>query len=142
MTGAYKAPNNVSRLQTPKTNPDVWDMLKRGPQIVDSSVQKVQSLQVAMLSSVTRMVDGMFKAETPTSIDDHSQVLTDIVTMSVMSFNYLSQIRKDVIRNSCGWLAKYCTWETPVGKELLFDNLNKTIKEKEEAKLTLRRKAN
>ncbi len=140
MTESYKAPSNVSRLQTPKTNPDVWELLNKGHQIVDSSTQRVQSLQVGVMSAVTRMVDAITN-DTAGPLSDYAQELTDVVTMHVMSFNYLSQIRKDVIRNALGYpLAKFCAWDTPVGADLLFENLAKRMKDKDETQLKLRRR--
>ncbi len=142
LTASYKAPQNITRLQTPKTNADVWELLQRGVQIVDSTAQRVQHLQVAALSAVVKIVDQI-GADTAGQCVDHVQEMSDMVTILVMSFSYLSQIRKELIRNALGYpIAKFCTWDTPVGIEDLFPDLPKKLKEREESQLKLRRRNN
>ena len=135
----YKAPKNVERMQVPETNKDVWDMLKRGPQIVDSTTQKAQHLVVATLSIIVKLNEQIAN-DTAGSCAEHDEQLSDAVTMLVMCQGYLSQVRKDVVRNSCGYpLAKWCTWDTAVGPTQLFDNLPRKLKEREDTYLKLRR---
>ncbi len=140
MTDSYKAPKNVARLQTPKTNADIWELLNRGVQIVDSTTQRVQNLQVSSLAVLVRIVDQIGGDEAG-ACADHVTELSDAVTMMVMGFSYLSQVRKELIRNALGYpLAKFCTWDTPVGVEDLFPDLSKKLKEREESQLKLRRR--
>ena len=134
----YKAPKNVTRLQVPNTNRDVWEIMKKGAQIVDASTQKVQGLMVSMLSVLTKLMDSIC-SDTAGSCADHMRELSDTVTMGVMMFCYLSQIRKDVIRNSIGHpIIRFCTWDTMVGKSELFENLPKKMMERDENQLKLR----
>ena len=140
LTTLYKAPKNVTRLQTPNTNRDVWELMKKGAQIVDSSTPKVQGLMVSMLAVLTKLMDSIC-SDTAGSCADHMRELSDTVTMGVMSFCYLSQIRKDIIRNSIGHpIIRFCTWDTMVGKTELFEDLPKKLKEREENQLKLRRR--
>ncbi len=142
LTALYKAPKNVNRLQTPNTNKDVWELMNRGVQIVDSSTQKVQNLLVSVLAVLTRLLDNICN-DTAGDCADHVTELSDSVLMGVMGFTYLSQIRKECIRNALGYpLARFCTWDTPVGPDLLFENLPKLLKDREENRLKLRRQNN
>ncbi len=140
MTTLYKVPQNVTRLQTPNTNRDVWEIMNRGAQIVDSTTQKVQNLLVSVLSIETKLMDSIC-SDTAGACADHMKELSDTVTMGVMGFCYLSQIRKEIIRNAMGYpLARFCTWDTPVGTVDLFEGLPKLLKEREENQLKLRRR--
>ena len=48
--------------------------------------------------------------------------------------------RKISIRNALGFpLGKFCSWETPLGQDSLFLELTKKIKERDDARLNLRR---
>ena len=57
MVEAYLPPDNVQNLQVPKTNTEVWELLHKGVQIVDTSVQRIQHLQVAELSAMLRIIE-------------------------------------------------------------------------------------
>ncbi len=48
---------NVLNLAIPKTNAEVWEVLNRGVQIVDLSVQQMQALQAAALSVILCIKD-------------------------------------------------------------------------------------
>ncbi len=142
MINTYKAPQNVPRLQTPKMNGDIWELMNRGVQIVDSTTQRVQNLQVSSLAIIIRLVDQI-GGDVAGACVDHVNELSDAVTMLVMGFTYLSQVHKELIRNALGYpLAKFCTWDTPVGTEDLFPDLSKKLKEREESQLKLRRRNN
>ncbi len=53
----------------------------------------------------------------------------------------MNQVRKEAIRNAMGYLlARFCNWEMPVGKDFIFADLSKKLKEKEEAQINLRRR--
>ncbi len=107
---------------------------------MDSTTQRVQNLQVASLTVLTRLVDKLLVDEAG-ACADNSQELTDLVNMQIMSFTYLSQVRKELVRNALGYpLAKFCTWDTPVGIEDLFPDLSKRMKERDETQLKLRRR--
>ncbi len=59
-----------------------------------------------------------------------------------MSHTYLNQVRKELVRNSLGYpIAKFCTWDTPVGASVLFEGLPKMLKDREESYLKLRRRS-
>ncbi len=135
----YKPPKNVERMQVPDTNKDVWELLKRGAQIVDSKTQTAQHLIIATLSVMAKLNDKIASG-TAGTCSDHDVELSDVVTMLVMGQSYLNQVRKELVRNALGYpIAKFCTWDTPAGPSQLFDDLPKKLKEREESYLKLRR---
>ncbi len=141
LTNDYRAPKNIEKLQTPRTNPDIWELLNKGVRIVDTTTQRSQSLQVSALSVLMRIIDQI-GGDTAGACVDHLQEVSDAVAMLVMSFAYLSQSRKELIRNALGFpLAKFCTWDTPVGADLI-PELPKKLKERDEARLNLRKRNN
>ncbi len=140
MCKEYKAPKNIEFMQVPETNKDVWELMKRGVQIVDSTTQRAQHLIISTLSILVKLVDQVSN-DTAGACVDHDVKISDAVTMLVMGQSYLSQVRKELVRNSLGYpIAKFCTWDTLVGASLLFDDLPKKLKEREESYLKLRRR--
>ncbi len=57
MRKVYKAPKNINRMQVPETNKEVWELMKRGVQIVDSTTQRAQHLLISTLSVMVKLVD-------------------------------------------------------------------------------------
>ncbi len=65
--------------------------------------------------------------------EDHLATMTDATCLITMSFASLTQVRKELVRNSLGFpIAKFCTWETVVGEEQLFVELGKKLKDKDD----------
>ena len=127
-------------MTVPRTNPEVWDLLNRGQQVADTSVQRVQSFQAHALSAIIDIINQIGSG-TAGLTEEHLRTLTNANRLVTMSFSTMSQIRKELIRNALGMpLAKLCTWETPVGKELLFPELGKKLKDKDEMQVKLRRR--
>ena len=56
MIEKYPHPENIAGLNVPKTNDVVWDSMKKGPQVVDASIQKVQTVLAKALVPVIHMV--------------------------------------------------------------------------------------
>ncbi len=140
MTTKYKVPENVPNLQVPRTNPEVWENLHRGTQMLDNQVQRVQLLQVNALSVILRIIDEIGTNRGGLT-ESHLEELTDANRMLSMGFSSLNQVRKEAIRNAMGYpLAKMCGWDTPVGSESLFPDLSKKLKEKDEVQFNLRRR--
>ena len=138
MCDTYLPPGNVENLQVPKTNIEVWELLHPGVKIVDTSVQKIQSIQVAGLSAILKLLDNYGKEKGDLS-EDQLQQLTDATSMACMAFSQMNQIRK--IRNALGFpIAKFCTWESAVGPDLLFPGLGKKVKERDETRFNLKRR--
>ena len=137
----YTRPANMDNLQVPKTNEDVYELMDKGPIIVDTSVQKNQLLLSKVLIILTQLFEA-FDTDTRVMVRDHQEALEDALKMLISCFSGLNQVRKDVIRNNMGYpLSKMCTWEIPVGATKLFDvELGKKIKEKEEARFKLSKK--
>ncbi len=116
--------------------------MNKGVQIVDLSVQRLQALQVAALSVILRIIDQI-GSDSAGMTESHLEELTDANRLVTMSFAYMVQVRKDLVRNAMGFpVAKFCNWETPVGKDLLFPDLTKKIKERDDAHVNLSRRNN
>ncbi len=136
----YLPPANVPNLAIPKTNPEVWEQLNKGVQIADLSVQKLMSLQAAALSIILKIIDQI-GTDSAGLTESHLRELTDANRIVTMSFTNMMQVRKDLIRNAMGYpLAKFCSWDTAVGQDSLFPDLSKKMKERDDARLNLRRR--
>ena len=132
MVETYLPPNNIPNMVVPKTNTEVWELLNKGVTIVDSSVQKIQSIQLAGLAALLRIIESVGN-QTGDMTEEQLQEMTDATIMTCMAFSGMHQIRKDLIRNALGYpVAKFCTWDTRVGQETLFQELNKKVKERDE----------
>ncbi len=140
LTDKYKLPENVPNLVVPRTNAEIWDNLNREQQTVDMATQRVQALQANAMTAIIRIIDAICRDKAgPT--EAHLQELMDAVRLISMSFSLMKQVRKEAIRNAMGYpLARYCNWETPVGKDFIFADLSKKLKEKEEVQINLRRR--
>ncbi len=133
----YKLPENVKNLDVPKTNNDVWDLMHKGNQVVDAATQRVQRLMAHGLSVILGIIDQIGRDQGGTT-ESHLQELTDATRLMTMGFSSLTQVRKELIRNSLGFpLAKFCGWDTPVGREELFMDLPKMLKERDDTRYKL-----
>ncbi len=118
----------------------MWDHLNRGQQVADNSIQRVQSLMAHGLSAIIGVINAIGSG-TAGLTEEHLETLTDANRLVTMSFASMCQVRKELIRSAMGFpLAKLCTWETPVGQELLFPDLGKKLKDKDEVQVKLRRR--
>lgn len=132
-------PQNLPNLTVPKTNAVVWERMRKGPRVVDAAVQKVQAILAKSMIPIFRVMEHVGKGE---GGDNLLEPLTDAVRLSCASFNFLNQVRKDVVRNELNdpTLARLCTWETPVGVDTLFGvDVLKKLKELDETKSLDRR---
>ncbi len=107
---------------------------------MDLASQRVQSLQTGALTAILRIIDAICRdCAGPT--ENHLEGLMDAVRLLSMSFASSNQVRKEAIRNAMGFpLARFCNWETTVGKETLFVELAKKLKDRDEARINLRRR--
>ena len=134
----YPRPQNVLHINVPKTNgcvyDCVWEAMKRGPQIVDAELQKVQTLMWKSFVPLIGMIDTIGKDGVPDKPLSEYLTNTDIVPLSSAAFSLLSQTRKDIIRNDMSYpISKLCNWKCKVGVENLFeDDLMKKQKELKE----------
>jgi hypothetical protein len=132
---AILKPENLPNLTVPKTNNLIWDRMRKGPRIVDAGIQKAQTLVANSLTLVVQTVNAMGSGATP-GLDSHLEPLMNTIRLMIASFNYLTQVRKDTVRNELhDPVAKLCNWDTPVGQEVLFDvDIVKKVKEIEDDK--------
>ena len=118
----YPRPENVPNLTVPKTNDVVWESMRKGPQIVDASLQKVQTCLgkaiVPMITLINDIGEGTAKEK---CLADYHQQITDAIRLGSAAFSMLSQARKEVVRNDLSFpFAKLCTWNHAVGVDNLF----------------------
>ena len=138
---SHPRPSNVPNLQVPWTNTEVYESLKRGAGIVDSSVQRAQGMLARALTATLEIVDVVGKdSESP--LEKHLNQISDIVRGLSAAFAQLCQTRKDNIRNDVGEaMSKVCTWDMKVGTTTLFDgDVAKTLKEREASRLRLKKR--
>ncbi len=140
MVMRYPRISNIPNMQVPKTDADVWDVLERGSQIADNTVQRSQNLQAAALAAILNIVNSIGTGSAGMT-EEHLEVLTDCVRMLTMGFSTLNQVRKEIIRNALQYpIAKFCTAEAPVGTETLFIDLTKKLSERDTTKAKLVKK--
>ncbi len=69
-------------------------------------------MRLASVSS-SRIIDQIGN-DTAGITESHLDELTDANCIVTMSFAYMVQVRKDLVRNALGYpISKFCTWETP-----------------------------
>ena len=128
----YPGPQNVPGLIVPKTNDAVLKAMKRGAQIMDAGIQKIQTVLSKALVPVIEIVDKIDSGQTKGQ--RVADFLTDVVRLSSVAFSLLSQTRKDLVRNELGYpMSKLCNWMYKVGADQLFeDDLLKKLRELKE----------
>lgn len=138
---SHPRPINVPNLQVPRTNPEVYEAMKKGATIIDASIQRAQGMLARSLSTTLEMVNVVGTNST-SPLEAHLEQISDIVRGLTAAFMQLCQSRKDVIRSDTGEpLSRLCGWSTKVGTTMLFDgDVAKSLKEKEAGRLRLRRR--
>lgn len=132
----YKAPSNVANLMVPRTNADVWEALNRGPKFVDVSLQKTQALLGKALVPILQFLHGV-GTKSITTVEDQLRPMNDALRLLTAAFNYLHQARREVVKNDIREpvMSKLCSWEVPVGTDLLFDcDVTKKVEELKKSK--------
>ena len=105
----------------PKTNSYVFESLSFGPRFLDLLLQKCQLfLSKATIPLINLIGDVAAKEAKPTQ--DYVASAGDSLRLVTASFNYLSQTRKEIIKNDIKdpGLTKLCGWSTKVGQTELF----------------------
>ncbi len=69
----------------------------------------------------------------------HLSALTDATRIITMSFSSLTQVRKELIRNSLGY-PLFCTWDHVVGTDVIFAEHSKKLKDWDNTQFKLRRR--
>ena len=131
----YPRPQNIPNLTVPKTNDGVWDAMKRGPQVADAGLQKIQTVISKSLVPVISIIDNIGQpGGSDRPIAHYLEPLTDVVRLLSAALSLLSQARKDIIRNDMGYpISKLCNWKYKVGGDQLFeDDLMKKLRELKE----------
>ncbi len=133
----HLCPENIPNMAVPRTNPEVWEALNKGQQVVDMATQRIQTSLAHALSAIFEMINAIGDG----SAESHLLSLTDANRLITDAFTSLSQVRKEQYRNALGFpIGKLCTWSTPVGQELIFPNLGKKLKDGDDTRVKLRKK--
>ncbi len=107
---------------------------------MDSNVQRTQSLLAHALSAILGIINEIGSG-TAGLTESHLQTLTDANRLVTFSFSSLIQVRKELIRNALGFpIVKLCSWDFPVGQDLLFPELGKKLKDRGETTVNLHRR--
>ena len=127
----YPRPVNVPNLVVPKTNDVIWERMRKGPQIVDAHLQKVQTCVSKTLVPMISIMNEIGEGGSNRPASDHAQKITDALRLGCAAFSLLSQVRKEVIRNDLNHtFAKLCAWKYEVGTDQLFSaDVVKQLKE-------------
>ena len=136
----YPRPANLGNLQVPRTNEEVFELMGKGPIVVDTLIQK-QQLLVSKTIGILAQVLESYDSDSRVMVREHFESLEDGLKFLISAFAGLCQTRKDIVRNNLGQpLSKLCNWETDVGATKLFDvEIGKRLKEKEEAKYKIKK---
>ena len=117
----YPRPVNVPKLAVPKTNDVIWERMRKGSQIVDTHLQKVQTCVSKTLVPMISIMNEIGEGGSNRLASQHSQKITDALRLGCGAFSLLSQVRKEVIRNDLNHtFAKLCTWKYEVGTDHFF----------------------
>ena len=140
----YPRPQNIPKLAVPKTYDCIWEALKRGPQVTDASVQKVQTVLSKALVPIINMVDDIGSGKGTTKpVADYLDQLTDAFRLGSAAFSLLNQARRDIIQNDLGYpTSKICNWQFKMGDTELFEgDVTKKLKELKEQNRQFRSQA-
>ena len=120
----YSRPNNVPNLTVPKTNDQVFRKMRRKAQVVDVSMQRVQTLITKTLIPIVTMMNDIGQGGPKRKpLEDYAQSINDSLRLGTAAFSYISQARKEVIRNDMPYaFGTLCTWKYDVPTENLFSS--------------------
>ena len=136
----HRCPENIPNLGVPRTNSEIWDLLPRGYQVADGATQRIQVMQAHALAALLSIINSIGNGDGGLT-EAHLETLTDTTRLIMMAFSSTCQVRKELIRNSLGQpLAKFCTWDHPVGTDLIFPELSKKLKDRDDTQFKLRRR--
>lgn len=137
----YSRPGNCDNLIVPRYNRGSWASLKKQTKIADAKLQNTQNLLCKSLIPMLHLTSTLFKAGVERKGITHDQV-NDCLTLANDSFKILqfafsdlSFRRRFLARNDMD--EKYrelCSYDNPVGKFLLGDDLEKSMKELQQVK--------
>ena len=140
----YPRPQNIPNLIVPKTNDAIWEAMKRGPQVTDASMQKVQTVLSKALVPIINLVDDIGSGKGTTKpVADYLNQLTDAFRLGSAAVSLLNQARRDIICNGLGYpTSKICKWKFKVGDTELFEgDVAKKLKELKEQNRQFRSQA-
>ena len=118
---AMKYPENVPNLKVPKTNEELLTCLSYKGKYLDTSVSKVSMLISKALCPLLNITSDASNKSLKT-VGEYMEGFNQSIRLLVASFNYLCQIRKDIIKHNTTipHMAFMCKPEHGTGEEFLF----------------------
>ncbi|XP_046569563.1 uncharacterized protein LOC124277880 isoform X3 [Haliotis rubra] len=137
----YNPPSNMTKLQPPRVNPGIWQIMDTDSKSRDVKSQKIQESLCRGLVPITLAINSLnaLSCESEQITQILSQVVDGVALIASASYE-LSIRRRDLIRQDITPEFKsLCAHGMPVSDFLFGDNLNEKIKELSETnKLMLR----
>ena len=123
----YPAPNNCSLIETPKVNPNVWDILPHNTKSRDLKLQRVQKSLTKGLNAYVRTL----------SSDEMTEVQQDALALICNANFELNCLRKELLKPDLDPRVRHlCKPSVPATRLLFGDNLNKQVKDMREDQVT------
>jgi hypothetical protein len=130
-------PKNADNLTVPKVNPEIWDRMTSTAQGRDLALQKLQANMTKAVITQAKLMEIIIKGmEDKSTIDPNLcwDLASDGFQLMAYTFSEMSQRRRDFIRPEVGGqYRRLCGSHNPVTNHLFGDELNKQIKEINEA---------
>lgn len=116
-----KVPSNVPNMTVPETNSAITKAMNVGGKLLDTRLAHTNSLLLRALVPLTYCISDIGdKSGKP--LNTYLDGFNDSLRLIVSAFNYINQLRKEVIRfhvNDTA-LSELCKWDCEVGKDELF----------------------
>ena len=134
----YPPPANCKYLTATMVNEEIWDLLSRKNRSVDLAFQRVQEPLIHGLSSLTILVDRLFKDIQSTQTVDARETLTHVMD-SIALFGHanwkLNMKQREIIKPDLNPpYTRLCKREIKPTTKLFGDDLSKHLKEMSEVK--------
>ena len=130
---AYPRPANLGNLIVPSTNEAIYKKMRRPAQLVDIQAQKIQQILSKAMVIPLKLISLIASKENANKpLAEMLTEVSDILRLNTAAFSYLSQLRKELVRNELrGPVGSICSWDTPVPTMTLFsEEWSKQVKEK------------
>ena len=112
---SYPWPQNISNLTNPKTNANVYRKLRRKVQVVEITLQQIQTTIGKALVPIIRMMNDIGTGELKNKpIMEYSNKINEVLRMGTAAFSYMNQARKEMICNLGYSFGQLCSWDYAV----------------------------
>lgn len=116
-----KVPNNIPNMKVPQTNPAVTKVMSVGGKLLDARLTNTNNLPLKALVPSAHYINDIGE-KTGKPLNAYLEDFNNSLRLVVSAFNYINQIRKEVIRfhvNDTA-LAELCKADCEVGTDDLF----------------------